>query len=127
MIYLVEDSEVLREQLSAMLKEFVGQEVLGFSSTEAQATAWLNSHPDQWRVAVLDLFLQQGSGLGVLSSCQARRPGQKVVVLTNYATPDIRRRALALGADAVFDKQTELTQFLNYCAEPDAAHEAAPA
>jgi DNA-binding NarL/FixJ family response regulator len=38
-----------------------------------------------------------------------------VVVLTNYATPDIRRRALALGADAVFDKTNELDKFLGYC------------
>jgi CheY-like chemotaxis protein len=40
-----------------------------------------------------------------------------MVVLTNYATPDIRKRALALGADAVFDKTLELEDFLAYCAD----------
>jgi DNA-binding NarL/FixJ family response regulator len=38
-----------------------------------------------------------------------------VVVLTNYATADIRQRSLALGADAVFDKSNELDEFFAYC------------
>jgi DNA-binding NarL/FixJ family response regulator len=66
-------------------------------------------------MVVVDLFLLQGSGLGILSRCAQRKPTQKVVVFTNYATPDIRRRAVALGADAVFDKSLELDDFLAYC------------
>ena len=50
-----------------------------------------------------------------MNRCADRKPSQKVVVLTNYATPDIRRRALAMGADAIFDKTLELDQFLAYC------------
>ena len=45
-----------------------------------------------------------------------RRDHQRVVVLTNYATPDIRARCLELGADAVFDKSNELDDFFAYCA-----------
>jgi DNA-binding NarL/FixJ family response regulator len=40
----------------------------------------------------------------------------KVLVLTNYATADIRQRCLRLGADAVFDKSTEIEGFLEVCA-----------
>jgi two-component system OmpR family response regulator len=37
-----------------------------------------------------------------------------MVLLTSYATPEIRRQALALGADAVFDKSTELVELFEY-------------
>jgi hypothetical protein len=37
--------------------------------------------------------------------------GAKVIRLWR----DIRRRALAMGADAIFDKTLELDQFLAYC------------
>lgn len=115
MIYLVEDNDVVRDNIASMLTEFANVKVAGMASTENEAAEWLLGHPDEWQLAVVDLFLLQGSGLGVLGQCANRKPSQKVVVLTNYATPDIRRRALALGADAVFDKTLELDQFLAYC------------
>ena len=48
--------------------------------------------------------------MGVLAGCRNRALRQKVVVLTNYATPEIRKRATELGANAVFDKSSELEQ-----------------
>lgn len=117
MIYLVEDNEALRSSLIAMLREFARLDVSGSSGTEQEATDWLARHGDQWRLAVVDLFLLQGSGLGVVTSFKDRQPWQKIVVLTNYATPDIRRRSLALGADAVFDKGKELDEFFAYCSQ----------
>ena len=117
MIYLVEDNDVLLNSLITLLKEVVHLDVAGSASTEDQATAWLQEQGAGWSLAVIDLFLLQGSGLGVLSSCHDRQPWQKVVILTNYATPDIRRRALALGADAVFDKAQEFNEFLDYCGQ----------
>jgi two-component system OmpR family response regulator len=116
MIYLVEDNDAVRDSLVGMLRDFADAEVAGASSTENEATQWLQAHPDAWSMAVVDLFLLQGSGLGVVTQCAARKPQQKIVVLTNYATADIRRRALALGADAVFDKSREIDDFLAYCA-----------
>ena len=37
------------------------------------------------------------------------------VVLTNYATPDIRMRCAQLGVDAVFDKSNEIDALVDYC------------
>ena len=45
-----------------------------------------------------------------------------MVLLTNYATPEIRKRAMALGADAVFDKSSELDDLLAYCIEQTEEH-----
>jgi len=38
-----------------------------------------------------------------------------VVVLSNYATDDMRRRCAQLGADAVFDKSNEIDALVDYC------------
>ena len=71
--------------------------------------------PGGWDIAVVDLFLAQGSGLGVLRHLRARSPSQRAVVLSNYATADMRRRCREAGADAVFDKSNELEAFIDYC------------
>lgn len=40
---------------------------------------------------------------------------QRVAVLTNYATDTMRKAALDAGADAFFDKSTELEAFFEFC------------
>ena len=63
----------------------------------------------------MDLFLARGNGLGVIKACRNRKARQKVVVLSNYATADMRHRSAQLGADAFFDKSAELDQLVAYC------------
>ncbi len=113
--YLVEDNQTILDNLIETLEEIASVKVVGHAATEAEATHWLSVNDGHWQLAVVDLFLQEGSGLGVLANCRKREPYQKVVVLTNYATDDVRRRAMDLGADAVFDKSNELDEFFEYC------------
>ena len=113
--YLVEDNQLILENLIETLEEIASVKVVGHAATEAEATRWLSLHDGHWHLAIVDLFLQEGSGLGVLAGCRQREPYQKAVVLTNYATDDIRARSLALGADAVFDKSNQLDEFFDYC------------
>jgi DNA-binding NarL/FixJ family response regulator len=116
-IFLVEDSPVIRDNLAESLEELTGARVVGSASNEDEARQWLADNASGWDLAVVDLFLLQGSGLNVVKSCGNRALRQKVVVLTNYATPPIRQRCLALGADAVFDKATEIEEFTKYAVE----------
>ena len=120
--YLVEDSATIRENLISTLEEIAPVKVVGFADTEEDASRWLSDHGGDWQLAIVDLFLREGSGLGVLKCCQHRAPAQKVVVLTNYATTDIRKRCAELGCDAVFDKSNELEQLLNYCSSATIGH-----
>ena len=120
--YIVEDSATIRDNLISTLEEIAPVKVVGFAETEHEANLWLASHNGDWQLAIVDLFLKEGSGLGVLKGCQNRKPYQKVVVLTNYATNDIRRRCAELGSDAVFDKSNELEQLLEYCSDTTSRH-----
>lgn len=113
--FLVEDNPTIRDNLIPAMEDLVNASVVGFAETEREAAQWLKMHAQEWHLAVVDLFLKEGSGLGVLASCRERAVQQRVVVLTNYATKDIRERCMKLGADAVFDKSNELDAFLEYC------------
>lgn len=113
--FLVEDNPTIRDNLIPAMEDLVNASIVGFAETESEAARWLRTHADEWHLAVVDLFLKEGSGLGVLASCRDRDARQRVVVLTNYATADIRERCLKLGANAVFDKSNELDAFLDYC------------
>lgn len=113
--FIVEDNPTIRENLIATLEELAGVEAVGTADTENEGKAWLTTKSGDWDLAIIDLFLKQGSGLGVLSACRNRKPSQKVVVLSNYATADIRQRCAQIGVDAVFDKSNEIDALVDYC------------
>ncbi len=113
--YIVEDNATIRENLIGTLEELAFIEAVGVADTEEQGRQWLTTHPAQWDLAIIDLFLRQGSGLGILAACQNRLPHQRLVVLSNYATPDVRMRCAQLGVDAVFDKSNEIDALIDYC------------
>jgi DNA-binding NarL/FixJ family response regulator len=113
--YLIEDNATIRENLIGTLQELAAVQSVGAAETEDEGKNWLVEHPAQWDVAIVDLFLRQGSGLGVLSACRQRLPHQRLVVLSNYATLDVRLRCTQLGADAVFDKSNEIDALIDYC------------
>lgn len=115
--YIVEDNATIRENLIATLEELAGIEAVGTAETENDGKGWLLEHARDWDLAIVDLFLKQGSGLGVLSAVRERQPGQKIVVLSNYATADIRKRCEQLGVDAVFDKSNEIDALIDFCVE----------
>lgn len=112
--YIVEDSPTIRENLLATLQELALVEAVGVAETEQQGKDWLASNGD-WDLAIVDLFLKEGSGLNILEACRYRTPEQKMVVLSNHATKDVRWRCAQLGADAVFDKSTEIDALLDFC------------
>ena len=114
-IYLVEDSPVIRENLIATLEELVPAEVVGTAVDEATAVRWLGDPLHPVDLVIVDIFLQGGSGLGVLRAAQALPQHYKLVVLSNYATPVMRRNCLAVGADRVFDKSNEIEGLIEYC------------
>lgn len=114
-VYVVEDSPVIRENLIAALEEMLPLEVVGAADNEGAAVAWLQDDANACDLVTVDIFLKGGSGLGVLKALADTSGQRKVVVLSNYATPDMRRRCLELGADKVFDKSGDIDQLLAYC------------
>jgi two-component system OmpR family response regulator len=113
--FIVEDNATIRENLVDTLEELTCIVTVGYAEAEDEARNWLGHNTGNWELAIVDLFLKQGSGLGVLQGCAERLPHQKMIVLSNYATIDIRKRCMQLGADAVFDKSNEIDALIDFC------------
>ena len=113
--YIVEDSPVIRESLIATLEELVPVTVIGTAEDEITAVQWLTTPHNHADLVIVDIFLKAGSGLGVLRSAHAMHAHHSLVVLSNYATADMRRKCLELGADRVFDKSNEIDALIAYC------------
>lgn len=102
---MVEDSEIVRTRLVAMLAETRGVEVAGEAATVADAVARLPAgRPD---AVLVDLRLPDGDGFEVIRAAKALTPAPVVVVLTSYAYPQLEARGLAAGADWFLDKSTQ--------------------
>ncbi|HXD04835.1 MAG TPA: response regulator [Burkholderiaceae bacterium] len=126
-VYLVEDSPIIKDNLIDTLEELAPIEVVGAADTEEGASQWLRAYPQGWDLLIVDIFLKTGSGLTLLKLCQSRPPQRKVVVFSNYATPDVRRRCLELGADAVYDKSNEIDALLAFSSRMGSEHLTLPA
>ena len=113
--FIVEDSPVIRENLVAALEEMAPIDVVGTADDEMGALSWLADSHNRCDLVVVDIFLKSGSGLGVLKAASTGSVAAKLVVLSNYATPDMRRKCLELGADRVFDKSNEIDALILYC------------
>jgi DNA-binding NarL/FixJ family response regulator len=96
------------------LEDLTSVRVVGVADNEADAVRELS---DARRVdlVIVDMVLREGTGLGVLRRPEVKRPGRHFVVLSNYATVEVRARATDLGAVRVFDKSSEIEALIAFC------------
>lgn len=125
--YLVEDHPLIHAKLAATLQELPGVQLAGWARSEGEAKAWLAETAQRPDLLIVDLFLDGGSGLGVLRLARTCSPPLRCVVLSNYVTPEVRQRCLALGAEQVFDKSADIEALLQLCRDAGAAHAPAAA
>ena len=90
--------------------------VVGTAEDEPSAVNWLERGDHECDLVIIDIFLKRGSGLGVLRAAGDLPRKMSLVVLSNYATPDMRRKCMDLGASRVFDKSNEIDALVSYCA-----------
>jgi two-component system OmpR family response regulator len=113
-VFVVEDMRRMRGLLADLFDSLGGFTIVAVASGEAEADLWVQDHPGEFDLAVIDLILEQGSGMGVIARCKAA--GAKVVVLSSYATPGVGRHCMKLGADGVFEKANS-AEFMAWCNE----------
>ena len=105
-VFLVEDSQPVRERLTDLLKTIEGVDPVGSAATARDAEqAILAERPD---AVLLDIKLADGSGFDVLRSLRASAPQIEVYMFSNFAAPAYRQLAQNLGARGFFDKTTEI-------------------
>ena len=102
-ILLVDDHEVVRIGVRALIERQPGMEVVGEAGTVAEAVNRAEQlAPD---VVVLDIRLPGGNGLEACKQIKALRPETRIIVLTSYPDDQILFDAIANGADGYVLKQ----------------------
>jgi two-component system response regulator DevR len=102
-ILLVDDHEVVRVGVRALIERQQDMEVIGEASTVREAiTQTEQLAPD---VVVLDIRLPGGNGLEACRQIKALRPDTRIIVLTSYPDDEVLFDAIAAGADGYVLKQ----------------------
>lgn len=104
-LYIVDDSQAIRERLEALFANDAEVRLVGHAATAPQAVVdILALEPD---AVLLDLELHGSNGLHVLRAVHPQMPGINFVVLTNHAEPQFRRACIHAGASYFLDKAND--------------------
>ncbi|MQA93961.1 MAG: response regulator [Streptosporangiales bacterium] len=102
-VFLLDDHEVVRRGVAAVLESEEDIEVVGEASTVEQALMRVPaSRPD---VAILDVRLPDGSGVDVCRELRSRVPELSCLMLTSYADDEALFDAVMAGAAGYVLKQ----------------------
>ena len=97
-VLIVEDHNVVRQGLAALLNVVDGLEVVGEAADGPEAIAQIRAHkPD---VTLIDLRLPHMSGVDVIQRIRLESPQARFIVLTTYDGDEDIYRALKAGAKA---------------------------
>ena len=95
-VFLVDDHELVRRGITALLNAEGDIEVIGEASTAAQARSRIRAtRPD---VAILDVRLPDGSGIDVCREVRSENPEVKCLILTGYDDDEAIYAAVLAGA-----------------------------
>lgn len=114
-VFLIEDDVHTREYVKHELESQPGIRVVGSAESQPAAQKWLDANPHGWDLAVLDLFLVEGTGSGVLRHCRSRGVIKPIVVYTNRVESGLVKSLLSSGADDVFSKLDSISPLVDYC------------
>lgn len=112
-VFLVEDLRGMRSLLGDLFASIGSLRLVGAAVTEAEAKLWLDENPGGWDLVIVDLVLEQGSGIGVIDRARQLSATGRIAVFSSYVTPALREHCARLGADAIFDK-SETVAFIGW-------------
>ena len=106
-VYLVEDSPHVRDLLLDFLHIPGEVEIIGYADNENDSMAAIIAQPVD--VVIVDLKLREGGGMALIERLRKANlnPQPKIIVFTNHPFPEIRQRAMQLGADYFYDKSAD--------------------
>jgi two-component system response regulator DevR len=102
-LLIVDDHEVVRQGLVALLDRRAGFSVVAEAGTVAEAIAQARRHqPD---IVVMDIRLPDGSGVEACREIRSELPETRVVMLTSYPDEEAVLSAIVAGASGYLLKQ----------------------
>jgi DNA-binding NarL/FixJ family response regulator len=110
-VLIVDDSQVLREDLKNILSTIDNIKLVGEAENARKAiqlTRMLN--PD---IIILDIDLQIGNGIDVLSALRKDEELPTIIMFTNYNSGAFKTLSFKLGAKYFFDKSNNIEELID--------------
>lgn len=119
-VYLLDDHEVVRHGLRALMEASGDMEVVGESGSAVEAAHRIPAaRPD---VAVLDARLPDGSGIEVCRTIRSIDPNIKALILTSYDDDEALFSAIMAGASGYLLKEVNSSGLLDAIRHVGAGH-----
>ena len=109
-ILVADDHTIVREGLKQLLSECPRLEVAGEAGSGQEVLSRLRQ--GRYDVLLLDISLEDRSGLDVLKQVQAEWPGLPVLMLTMHREEEYAVRALRAGAAGYLTKRSATTELV---------------
>lgn len=110
-IIIVDDHQIMRDGLCELLIGFPEAEVVGDCGD--CASAWLMVRELRPDLALVDVGLPDGSGIGLTRRVRAEFPATKVIVLTGLLERSVAVEAIDAGAHGFLVKTSAATEVLD--------------
>ena len=109
-ILIVDDSKVIQKSLIKMIKTLDGVSLIHSVSNITDAKLILKKTNDI--VVITDIRMPNGNGFELLEYIKTNHKELKTIMITNYAYPQLKEKALKLGVDHFLSKTNELDRLI---------------
>lgn len=117
-VLVVDDSNLIRSRLIRIFSASGNVDVIG-STGDEEVDLLKSFNPD---IVVLDIKLNNRSGVDILKSIKTTSPGTIVAMLTNYYDQYYLNRCKELGADYFFDKSMDFEKLADLINDFESLH-----
>lgn len=107
-VLVVDDSKIVRDRLVSMLDSMEGVDIV--EQAEDGRSAILANNNLKPNVIILDIRMDETSGIQLLKKFKNNSSDQKIIMLTNFPYPQYRKKCFEEGADYFLDKSTEFDE-----------------
>lgn len=107
---VVDDNEKMRRMIRNIVKDLAGE--IFECGDGAEALAAYEQHQPDW--TLMDVRMKGINGIEATRRIKARWPEARIVIVTNYDSPDLREEAAKAGAEGYILKENlfEVRRFL---------------
>ena len=110
-ILIVDDSKILRDVIKKIILSIDGLDLIGEAATPLKALEiYKKQYPD---IVILDINLDIGNGIDILTTFRKSDRVPIIIMLTNYANSAFKTITKKLGAQYFFDKTKDIDALID--------------
>src|SRR5437016_328174 len=120
-IYIVEDSELIKQRMSRLISTVEEAEIVGSAANIDEALELIKKLKPE--VVILDISVEKVKGLKMIYDIKQIQPTPQVLMFTNYDFQGYKNKSYEYGADHYLDKSQEFEKLIDILEQIKKDHE----